>query len=69
MSTEYYLKVSGGALRRELGDATGGMRVSEKNSSRKPSEQARLRTPRYRIPMRVYASGFPRMPLLRLSKK
>src|SRR5215212_387680 len=39
----------------------GGSPVSEKNSSRKPGEQARLPTPRYRIPMRPYGYGFPRM--------
>src|SRR5215208_2649937 len=37
------------------------LRVSEKNSSRKPGEQARLPTLRYRIPMRPYGYGFPRM--------
>jgi hypothetical protein len=37
--------------------------VSEKNSSRKLAEQAKLRlpTPRYRIGMRVYGYGFPRI--------
>src|SRR5215216_7645344 len=45
-----------------LGSA--GSRVSEKNSSRKLAEQARLHTPRYCISMRVYEYGFPRMSLL-----
>src|SRR5215218_5844082 len=35
--------------------------VSEKNSSRKLADQARLPTPRYLIGMRVYESGFLRM--------
>src|SRR5215212_1615651 len=39
-------------------------RVSEKNSSRKLADQARLPTPRYQVGMRVYASEFPRMDLL-----
>jgi hypothetical protein len=30
----------------------------------KPGEQARSRTPRYRISMRVYGHGFPRMSVL-----
>ena len=38
--------------------------VSEKNSSRKHAEQARSRTPRNRIPIRVYGYGFPRRTLL-----
>src|SRR5829696_1536834 len=38
--------------------------VPEKNSSRKPGEQARLPTPRYRIGMRAYGYGFPRIHLL-----
>src|SRR5215212_10182125 len=43
------------------------LRESEKkNSSRKPREQARLPTPRYRRGMRVYVSVFPRTPLLGL---
>src|SRR5215217_4259436 len=41
-----------------------GARVSEKNSSRKLADQARLPTPRYRIGMRAYASEFPRTPAL-----
>ena len=43
-----------------------GSPVSEKNSSRKLAEQAKLRlpTPRYRISMRVYGYGFPRMSAL-----
>src|SRR5215207_3966049 len=45
-------------------DATGCKWVSEKRSSRKPGEQARLPTPRYRIPMRPYGYGFPRMRIL-----
>src|SRR5215203_1824199 len=45
-----------------LGSA--GSPVSEKNSSRKLAEQARSHTPRYRISMRVYGYGFPRMSLL-----
>src|SRR5215216_1239585 len=43
--------------------------VSEKNSSRKLADQARSHTLRYRIGMRVYESGFPRMSLLKLSEK
>src|SRR5215213_9042234 len=39
----------------------GGSPVSEKSSSRKPAEQARLHTPRYRIGMRAYEYEFPRM--------
>ena len=38
--------------------------VSEKNSSRKLADQARLPTPRYRIGMRVYECRFPRMSLI-----
>src|SRR5829696_1502812 len=45
-----------------LGSA--GSSVSEKNSSRKPGEQARIPTPRYRTGIRVYESEFPRMSLL-----
>jgi hypothetical protein len=41
--------------------------VSEKSSSRKFADQARLPTPRYRIGMRVYGYGFPRMSLLGIS--
>src|SRR5829696_6580823 len=41
--------------------------VSDKNSSRKPGDQARLPTPRYRIPMRAYEFGFPRRSLLGFS--
>jgi hypothetical protein len=44
-----------------------GNPVSEKNSSRKPDEQARLPTPRYPISMRVYVGEFPRMSLLGFS--
>src|SRR5215211_6461963 len=38
-----------------------GNSISEKNSSRKLTEQARPHTPRYHISMRVYGYGFPRM--------
>src|SRR5829696_10158556 len=38
--------------------------VSEKNSSRKLADQARLPTPRYLIGMGAYEYGFPRMSLL-----
>jgi hypothetical protein len=38
-----------------------GNAVSEKNSSRKLADQARLPTPRYLIGMRVYECRFPRM--------
>ena len=41
-----------------------GSPVSEKNCSRKPGEQARLPTPRYRIGMWVYGWKFPRRGLL-----
>src|SRR5215218_907102 len=47
---------------KQLGNA--GIPVSEKNSSRKLAEQARSHTPRYRISMRVYGYGFPKMSLL-----
>jgi hypothetical protein len=40
------------------------LRVSEKNSTKKPADQARSRTPRNRIPIRVYGYGFPRRTLL-----
>src|SRR5215208_1984039 len=43
---------------------SAGSPVSEKNSSRKLADQARLPTPRYCIGMRAYESGFPRMSLL-----
>src|SRR5215212_7077749 len=48
------------------GVADRGLAVSEKNSSRKLAEQAKLRLPtaRYRISMRVYGYGFPRMSLV-----
>ena len=38
--------------------------LSEKNSSRKLAEQARSRTPRYRIGVRVYVCRFLRRTLL-----
>ena len=41
-----------------------GSPVSEKNSSRKLAEQARLPTPRHRIGVRVYANEFPRTSLI-----
>jgi hypothetical protein len=44
-----------------------GSPVSEKNSSRKLADQARLPTPRYLIGMRVYECRFPRMSLLGFS--
>src|SRR5829696_5463113 len=51
--------VTSGYLRRV--PSPHASRVSEQNSSRKLTEQARLPTPRYRISMRVYGCGFPRM--------
>src|SRR5215203_3556904 len=48
-----------------LGSA--GSPVSEKNSSRKPAEQARLPTPRCRKGMRAYEYGVPRIDLLGFS--
>src|SRR5215207_4895614 len=41
-----------------------GNPVSEKNSSRKLADQARLPTPRYRIGVRLYECRFPRRTLL-----
>src|SRR5215212_10139563 len=39
----------------------GGSPVSEKNSCRKLTDQARLPPPQYRIGVRAYEPGFPRM--------
>src|SRR5215217_1388345 len=46
-----------------------GNPVSEKNSSRKLTDQAHLPTPRYLIRMRVYECKFPRMSFLETVRK
>src|SRR5829696_4116023 len=45
----------------------GGSPLSEKNSSRKLADQARLPTPRYRTGVRAYESGFRRRTFLGIS--
>src|SRR5215207_7389822 len=59
---------SAGRRQYQTGCVSRGQQVSEKNSSRKLADQARLPTPRYRIPIRVYGYGFPRRTFLSSSR-